>query len=347
MIDQSRVSEILNEISPSVSAKSNKMGFVCRCPICGDSKKSERIRRLHVDYYSKYGDWIAKCYNGGCPITGSTNLISLYAQARSISYKQAKKYIDNEVFDVDRIKNRLKKKNNIEKKELQEDIKFNVSNEWLSVNDEPQDRFQERYIKALKEFIKKRFIPNEYPCFIGYTGRYKARIITPIFINKELKYYQGRSIVDGIEPKYLNPDVDKSLIISNSDKFHRNKNIIITEGIIDSWMVEDYQGTSCLGAYFSDELIKNVYEYTDKQVILCFDNPLVDKAGFEEISKFVKESKYRNKVRYFFVGDDSFKDLNDLRIKQPNLNIYRFVSDNSYPLYTIKAKLKLLYKYII
>jgi len=344
MIDISRVEEIITELG--IDYIRVKDYFKCRCIVCGDSKKNKRIKRLKISFYPRYNEWMCYCWNGGCDCKG-ISIISLYAQARSISYKQAKKYIDNEVFDVDRIKNRLRKKNNIETKELQEDIKFNVSDEWLSVNDEPQDRFQERYIKTLKEFIKKRFIPDDYPCFVGYTGRYKARIITPIFINKELKYYQGRSIVDGMEPKYLNPDVDKSLIISNSDKFHRNKNIIITEGIIDSWMVEDHQGTSCLGAYFSDELIKNVYEYTDEQVILCFDNPLVDKAGFEEISKFVKESKYRNKVRYFFVDDDSFKDLNDLRIKQPNLNIYRFVSDNSYPLYTIIAKLKLLYKYII
>jgi hypothetical protein len=347
MINEGRVEELLSEISPSVSRKNNKMGFICRCPVCGDSQKSERIRRLHVDFYHKYDDWICKCYNGGCEITDSTNFISLYAKVKGLSYKQAKKIINNEIFDVQKAKERLSKKTIIKEEYKEPDITFLLSDEWLSVDSEPKDRFQERFIHALDLFIKERYIPINYKIFVAYDGEYKGRVIIPIFIDGELKYFQGRALFDIIEPKYKNPDVDKELIISNSDKFDRNKNIVVTEGLIDSWMVEDHQGTSCLGSFFSDELIKQLYEYTDKDIILCFDNPLIDKAGFKEISKFIKKSKYKNKVKYFFVNDSTFKDLNELRIQRPDLCIYDFIQDHSYSLYSLKAKLKLLYKYNI
>ena len=343
-IDISRIEDILIELG--VDYQRVKDYFKCKCIVCGDSKKNDRIKRLKISYYSKYDEWMCYCWNGGCDCKG-ISIIALYAKVKGLSYKQAKKIINNEIFDVQKAKERLLKKSIIKEEYNEPDVTFSILNEWLSVDSEPKDRFQERFIHALTIFIKERYLPIDYKVFVAYDGDYKGRIIIPIFIDNELKYFQGRALFDIIEPKYKNPDVDKELIISNSDKFDKNKNIIVTEGLIDSWMVEDHQGTSCLGSFFSDELIKQLYDYTEKDVILCFDNPLIDKAGFKEISKFIKRSKYNNKVKYFFTDDDSFKDLNELRIQQPNLHIYNYIINHSYSLYSLKAKLKLLYKYNI
>jgi hypothetical protein len=157
-------------------------------------------------------------------------------------------------------------------------------------------------------------------------------------------YFQGRSLFDNIEPKYLNPDVDKTGIILNSDKFDSDKFIIMTEGIIDSWMVENHQGTPCLGSYFSDTLIKKVLKMTNKGIILCFDNPFIDKAGYKELIKFGKKSIYKNKVKYFIPSDKNIKDLNDLKIYNPNMVIYDHIVENSYSYYNIFTKLRLLHK---
>ena len=346
MIDQNRVQQILSEICDNVYPKPYKQGFKCRCPICGDSKKSERTTRLHVDYYQNYNDWIAKCYNGGCAISSSTTLISLYAKATGISFSEAKKYVNNDKYDSEKIKQRLKTKETPAEQKIEHN-ETQLPEFILSLDDEPQDRFQERYKEALEVFVKERHIPSHNKCYVSYDGKYRGRIIIPVYIDEKLMYYQARALSSVIDPKYMNPVIDKTGIVLNSDKFDKAKSIIVTEGIIDCWMVEYNQGTSCLGAYFSDELISNLYNYTDNDVILCFDNPLIDKAGWDELSSFIEESKYKNKVKYFFDPQFDYKDLNDLRCKRPEIDIYSYVLSNSYNLYAIKAKLKLLYKYSV
>jgi hypothetical protein len=148
---------------------------------------------------------------------------------------------------------------------------------------------------------------------------------------------------DIIDPKYLNPVVDKSSIIMNRDKFDKSKFIILTEGIIDAWMVEENQGTSVLGAYFDDDFIEQVISMTDKGVILCFDNPLIDTSGREVLTQFIDESDYRHKVKYFLPDRKDFKDLNDLRSVYDG-NIYDYVTKNSFGGLNVKVKLSLLYK---
>jgi len=348
MIDYDRVSDILNEICTSVKPKRNGNGFVCRCPICGDSSKSDRISRLHVDLYPKYQDWIAKCYNGGCPISGSTNLIALHAKAVGNSYIESKKYILDGVYDVLKLKERLRKQKRRPSEQIEKNYTdISIPDECISVEDNICDVIEKRYQEHLKKFIRTRHIPDNHKCFVSHSGKYKGRIIIPVFIGDSLMYFQGRSLFDNIEPKYLNPDIDKTGIILNSDKFDKNKNIIVTEGIIDSWMVEYNQGTPCLGSYFSDELIKKLLKMTTKKVILCFDNPLIDKAGYDELIKFMEQSLYKNKVYYFFPNKKTFKDLNDLKIQSPNINVYDYVVKNAVSLFSVNTKLKLLYKYFM
>jgi len=347
MIDTDRVSDILNEICTIVKPKRNGNGFVCRCPICGDSSKSERVSRLHVDFYPKYQDWIAKCYNGGCPISGSTNVVSLYARAKGISFIKAKKFILDGVYDIDKLKERLSRKKQTQEQVPENHTDINLPDDCLDIDDTTKDRIKKRYQKQLKDFVTARHIPDDHKCYVAYSGKYKGRVIIPVFVDDSLMYFQGRSLFDNIEPKYLNPDVDKTGIVLNSDMFNKDRSIIVTEGIIDSWMVEHNQGTPCLGSYFSDDLIKKLLKMTTKKVILCFDNPLIDKAGYDELMKFTMDSLYKGKVHYFFPNTKTFKDLNDLKINTPDLNVYDYVVKNAVSLYSVITKLKLLYKYSV
>lgn len=340
MADNNRIHEVLTEICESVSPKRNG-GFKARCPICGDSKKSHNIKRLHVDWYQKYDTWVCKCYNGGCRY-GSGNIYSLYAEVKGIPFIESVKYIDQSVYDTDQIKKRLSSKTPsisadvpTEKKQI---LDIDIENECLSIDSQVDDRVLQRYIDTLKKFISDRKIPNK--CYIAHTGRYKGRIIIPVYNNGDLVYFQGRSISSVITPKYLNPVVDKSGVIMNIDKFDRSKNIIVTEGIIDAWMVEGNQGTTILGASFDDEVILKLLKSTDEDVILCFDNPFVDEAGKNELSKFIHSSEFSNRVKYFLPIRKDFKDLNDLRLIHDG-SIYDYVVDNSFSLLNIVVKLSL------
>lgn len=345
MIEDNRVYEILTEICESVSHKRNKRGFIARCPVCGDSQKSKRIRRLHTDYYTKHNDWAITCYNGGCPFR-SGNLYSLYATVKGITFREAKKYIDEDKYDSEKIIQALsgsKAPEEIEEIQVSQELSLHI-NDILFMNDEvPDDRIKRRYHTALIKFIKDRMIPEDYAIqmCVAHSGRYQGRVIIPIFIDRKLMYFQGRSLFDNVKPKYLNPDIDKSMIISNSDNFSRDKYIIVTEGIIDSWMVEDHQGTSVNGGYFSDELIDFLLTKTDKGVILVPDNITIDKGAKDTLEKFLKESRSAGKVGYFLMPGSRNKDLNNLRVSNPDLNIYEYIVENMIGKFATEMKMNL------
>jgi hypothetical protein len=338
MLDENRVSEILSELDTDIIR--HKGYFKCRCMVCGDSKKNHKIKRLKVSYYPKYDTWMCYCWNGGCSVKG-VDIYSLYAEVRGITFDESKNYIDRLIYDTEEIKRRLTTSKNLNtsiETKPKNNLDIDIENDCFSINSVTNDRIHNRYINALKGFVNDRNIPHE--CFVAYKGRYKGRYIIPIYVDGEMVYFQGRAITKQIEPKYLNPVVDKSGIIMNIDRFDRSKYIVVTEGIIDAWMVEYNQGMSVLGAHFDDGMVSKLLKLTDKGVILCFDNPLVDEAGMIELKKFIYQSDYSNRVKYFLPMRKDFKDLNDLRSLIDG-SIYDYVVENSFSVMNVTVKLSL------
>ena len=108
MLEENRVDHILNELSEIVKPKRGKQGFTVRCPVCGDSQKSSKMARLHVDWFQKYETWVCTCYNGGCPYH-SGDIYSLYAEVKGVTYSEAKKFINEDTYDTDAIKKTLER----------------------------------------------------------------------------------------------------------------------------------------------------------------------------------------------------------------------------------------------
>ncbi len=343
MLEFYRVLEVSNEICDGVTTKGDHI--TARCPVCGDSAKSKRVKRLHIDWYHKYDTWVVTCYNGGCPFR-SGDIYSLYSACKGIPYKESKKYINQEIYDTKSIKKRLKPKiRPIQSKEEKPDQSFDIDfdTECLKLSDKPEGRVQERLYVALQSFILDRCLTDYQDIiYVAHSGKYKARFIIPIIIDGKIVYYQGRAVVPSIEPKYLNPEVDKDVIILNSDKFSKDKSIILAEGTLDAWMVNYNQGTSFLGSFINDDFIESLLSYTDEGLIIAWDNPFIDKAGKDELIKFIEESKYAKKVKYFLMPYKDCKDLNDLKIKHPEVdNVYDYIVKHSFSYYNTLIKLRL------
>lgn len=330
MTEQNKVEEFLFTSCEKVKRKSG-MGYVLRCPVCGDSKKNPNKRRCHVDYYAQYDEWIYTCYNGGCP-EPTGNIQSLYANVKGISWKEADRELNDKEYDASKAKQRLKNTNKFVEQEDEETSNGVLDldlNECFDVNDKPEGRIHKKMVQKLIDFKKDRLIEH-VQCFIAHKGKYKGRLILPVYINDEMVYFQGRTAFDEIEPKYLNPDVKKDSIILNSDKFDKEKYIIVTEGLIDAYMVEHNQGTSCIGASISDDLLSSLVKMTNKGVIVALDNPITDESGIKNYIKLLEDSKYGKNLRYFFMPYDDIKDLNQLKKEKNIPNIYDFVLENSY-----------------
>lgn len=347
-IDQNKIEEVLYENCEGVNWKRGEWNM--RCPYCGDSKKSKRIKRFYVFWYPKYGTWLYKCYNGGCEATESGDVVSLVAHLKGMSYSQAKKLLGDDTYDSTTVRKKLKGiKKEEEPRKQSGKLDLNLKLECYSVDDEPDDRIGQRYVEALRNFVKDRKVPIE--CFVAHSGRYKSRVILPIYISGEMVYFQARSITEGHEPRYLNPIVEKEHHVLNIDNFDRDKYIVVTEGLLDALMIDYNQGTTPLGGQVNDDLLKILFLYTDKGLIMATDNWKIDPAALDELEKFVglrkkrkrEPSYYAQKVKYFVMPDTykNVKDLNQLKMETDIENMYDFVVENSISYFKLVTKLRL------
>lgn len=342
MVDLQIVIDFMLQNFQHVKITNNGMHFLCRCPMCGDSKKSQYKRRFNLDYNNGVPGW--HCFN--CDEQG--NFIELYSRIKGISYNDAKREVIK--YDGSYFKKKLngyqkRPNDNTDDKEVEYDD-FNWIKKYCyslsSDNKKEIGILEKKYLNELKKFYENRKIPIEYKIYICYWDRYKNRFIIPIFNEiRRIIYFQARRIPGtGLRPKYDNPVSPKELCILNKHRFDNNKSIIVTEGLIDAFMVENYQGTSCLGKEISEEFLKELFNYTNEDVIICLDN---DGEAYKSLSKFITKNKYAKKVKYFLYPKkfQSYKDINNISVKYKNLNIYDLIIKNSVNHFAAESILKL------
>jgi len=334
MIKEYRITEMLYEKCQKVTIKKNE--WVCRCPLCGDSTTKSNVKRFHINYYPAYDTFMYKCHRCG----ESNNVYQLYSILYDTSYKEAKKFLNDSTFKSESIQKRLStQKENCDTK-LKTDLDINLKTDCYFIDDNPSSIIGKKLVKKLQSFINDRKISEK--CFIAHTGRYKGRIIVPIINNNILEYFQGRSLYNNIEPKYLNPKIEKDNIILHRNVFDKNRDIIITEGIIDAMSIGN-QSTCCLGSSISDEFLTQIMSYTNKGIIICLDNIFIDNAAKNQMLKLIKKSKYSKILKYFLMPKkyNHIKDINELKIKFNIENLENFVQLNSYSSFFIETKVKM------
>jgi hypothetical protein len=343
MIERHKVEEFIYSYLHKVKRKPNG-GYNARCPVCGDSKKNPNMRRLHIDVYDKHNEWIYKCYNGGCP-QPSGNIQSLYAHVCGVTWKEAHDEMRDREYDAKKIKARVtepRKEWQDEVDEVRTNLDIDLNEEVYFHNSETDSRIGKRYMDVLRKFIVSRKIPLRYNIAVAHGGRYRNRLIIPVYEGDEMIYFQGRSIHDEQKPKYLNPDVLKEQIVLNLNLMDMELPIVVAEGLLCGMSVEGSQGTACLGSYPNDVFMRKIFhKYPKADVIIALDNPLTDESGYECYQKFIKKSPYAQKVRYFFMPNEVHKDLNDVRIAEGwKFNLLEFVDKNSHSFFKSSRKIQ-------
>jgi hypothetical protein len=335
MLSIELVSEFVQEYFAKVKVTKGGTHFLARCTLCGDSAKNPRKKRFNLDWNNGRPIW--HCFN--CSRSGS--FLDLYAELKGISRKHAYKLLyayDTTKFDSETGSHW--KNGEVKAIEVETIRYFNeIKNECIGTNEKTDSYVLQKFQNYLLEFLKDRKIPKDIPLLIAHKGRYKGRIIIPIYDSEgNVLYFQGRAVNDYITPKYLNPISEKEHIIHNKDNFDSNKTIVVTEGLIDAIMIPD-QGTACLGSSVSDDFVKKLLELTNMGVVLAFDN---DKPGIESALKFMKESRYNNTVKYFMFPDKYIRvnDLNALASQYGITDIYSFVLGNSHFRQLAEVKMK-------
>lgn len=299
-----------------------------RCPLCGDSKKTVRKRRFSVTYEN--GCAFFNCFNCG----KSGTFAELVSELKGIDISNAIKQVETIEFN-DIEKHFVQSTSSVSKVERKEETNLSdIINDCISLQSEVSGVINTKYKECLIKFINDRKISSEYNIFIAVKGKYKGRIIIPIYHGDNIVYFQGRAIYDHVHPKFDNPLVEKTGIIMNKEYFKRDKYIIVTEGIIDAMMVEEHQGTPVLGGSVSEDFLTEVFKYTDKGIIVAVDN---DERGDKEREKLLHHNRYGKMIQYFLTPPP-IKDLNEYKIKNNITDMYNTVVNNSVDSFTLSIR---------
>ena len=332
------VADFVYEFCDNVRVSKNGTHWNARCPLCGDSKKSLSKRRFNMDWYN--GNPGYHCFNCG----RHGHFFKIYGLLKGMTPWEAEKSLYS--FDkvrriVETSKSRYKPKPPLIPQKEHSNFDY-ILRDCIGSFDDTEGYVQKEYKKALSSFMVERKV-YDYPIFVAYKGDYKGRIVIPIYEDNQIIYFQARRISDNIEPKYTNPSVEKEGIILNREKFDRSKWIMVTEGILDALKIGD-QATTILGVELSDSIIKTLRGLTDKGVIVCLDNDAPGKASLIELMER-KASMSLN----FFIMPYKYKHIEDIsRLAVLSLihdfeieDIYKFVTDNSYPYFSAKVKIQM------
>jgi len=149
------------------------------------------------------------------------------------------------------------------------------------------DNFDKKHLNYLKNrgFNPVQLISKYKLKMYGSIGKWKFRIIIPVFFNRQIVTFTSRSIIDSIEPKYKHQFDNKSIIpikdtLYNFDNIPRDK-VIITEGVTDVWKL----GNGAIATYgynVGKNQIDILKSRNFKDIFIIFDSE--DKAKKRAIS---------------------------------------------------------------
>jgi len=144
---------------------------------------------------------------------------------------------------------------------------------------ESSNHFPKMHIEYLegRGFIRPRRIINKYKLQSVYTvGRYKFRIIIPIFLNRQIVSFTSKDVTDEQTPPYLNASLEESMIsakkvVYNYDTVIQGADAILVEGPIDVWKLGD-GAISILGVEHHEHQILYLMKKEIDTLFMLFDN---------------------------------------------------------------------------
>ena len=320
MISSINKKYFLTAVSGTRIGKQTDMDIAVRCPICGDSSKNERTTRLHL-FHKNSKDSI-KCFNGSCVLGEGTQ------STQSFLYNHFPKLYDNykrEAF-LDRmdnfqttdafaeIKNEIIEKQEASSKPLIHNL-FNYFNDIIE------------HEEALEYLLKRGFNYYNLP-YNWYFGiqdlkigetLYKITnsIIIPLYYKDEMYGFYSRNIYNKTFYTY-NPEQNIGYKLAFWFDINKNEEVLITEGIFDCLSINYKNKIALMGAKIPEERLKEL-----KKPIFVLDN---DRTGI------LNSINYAERGYSVYVQPNEYKekDMNELMLNYPNLNIYNMIKENTF-----------------
>lgn len=150
--------------------------------------------------------------------------------------------------------------------------------------------------KALRYLLERGMSKDQiryYRVGLSLVGRFRSRVVFPIYKEKKLVGYTGRTITSDGQPKWLHSANLKAVFPA---AFGRFEHTVISEGVFDSLAVTRAVGTmtdsqAILGTHLSDDKMKLLDNY--REFTVWFDPDIAGGQGAVEVAERLVESGKR------------------------------------------------------
>ena len=312
-VDSKFINLVSSKLQKFKRVKSNLYNF--RCPVCGDSKKNKSKTRGYL--YAMKADINFKCHNCGASMTLS-NFIKhvdpvLHKQYVFERFKDGHTgratVVEEPTFKFEAPK--FKKKLKLPK--ASEDPRPAGYLTARKIN--PDDFYYAEHFKKFANSLKPTFDSEKYD---------EHRIIIPLYYQKNLIGFQGRSI-DPSPIKYITVMLDDDAPkIYGLDEIQADKTVYVTEGPFDSTFV--CNSVAMCGAD------ANVSNWGISNPVWIYDNEPRNREILSRIERTIS-----NGERIVIWPDNiDDKDINDMVMS--GLDVQSVIESNTYS--GLQAKLK-------
>ncbi len=300
-------------VSKFTNYKLSGQNFMTNCPFCDDYKRKLGV---HLDT-GQYHCFI-------CDARGE--FVSLYSKLENISVFQAQIQLNYKTFLAKPKEANAKKVVSINSIEDEINTFDTVT---LESFDSPDSLVQQAwcYLYSRKLFDLHNLDNNSF--YIGRQGKFDNRLIIPYIYKQHILYFQGRSLLEGVKPKYLS--LDASYGVRAADILYpfelNSKEVVVCEGPIDarSLQLRGVNATCTTGCSMSNNQIEILKNWGGK-IIIGYDN---DKAGLRGIEEVDKLRRKKNMPPIHVCHPPKqHKDWNAAHIE--NVNLSEWVASNTF-----------------
>lgn len=305
--------------------KETDVDITARCPVCGDSHRNKRAKRLHL--YNKGSVTGVNCFNGDCSVHNKT----VYSFLRDFFPALLGQY-KRENFG-----------NTVEKLAAGEmDVFENIRKKPEKTTIVPHDLSAfmnpiEDHKEAL-DYLKKRgfsYVEADYgKWYFGYqnlligdrTFAITNSIIIPLYQNSVMYGFYSRNITEKDFSTYM-PEQNIGFKVWNWFNVDKSQPVYIYEGIFDALSGGIKNSIALMGAKLPDARLAEL-----ENPVFVLDN---DKTGLMNGLEYSSNAQ-------IYVQPEKYteKDMNDLMLNHPNVNVSSLIQENLYSGISAEVRIK-------
>lgn len=303
--------------------KETSVDISARCPVCGDSRSHKNKKRLHL--YIKNTVTNVNCFNGDCAAHNKTmySFLRDFFPALLAQYKREnfgttlEKIANGDVFEQFRTQSTDDSEPKVEDKP--EVLVHDLSSYMTPIESiQPALDYLSRRGYTYNEANYGKWYYGHQDLKIGETlYRITGAVVVPLYYKGQMYGFYSRNIENKTFYTYMH---DANIGYKIAFWFYINKNTecLVTEGLFDCLSINFDNKIALMGAKLPEERLKEL-----KDPVFVLDN---DKTGI------INAIEYAKRGYKVFVQPQIYKekDMNELKLNYPGLDIYDMIKKNTY-----------------